>query len=64
MKIKTLWCNRILKCYVFPVVSTGMEAWTLTETLSKTITASEMLGFRHMLRVSCTDNAQYNEVLR
>lgn len=60
-KMRTVLCNmklniqlrtRVLKCYVFPILMYGIEAWTLTEDACKRLEAFEMWCYRRMLRVS------------
>ncbi|CAG9835438.1 unnamed protein product [Diabrotica balteata] len=55
---------RVLKCYVFPVLLYGMEAWTMTVTLTKKVEAFEMWSYRHILRISWTEHVTNEEVLR
>ena len=55
---------RLLKCYVFPVLLYGAEAWTMTEQLMKKLSAFEMWLYRRILRISWTDHITNEEVLR
>ncbi|XP_072402422.1 uncharacterized protein [Diabrotica undecimpunctata] len=55
---------RLLKCYVFPVLLYGMEAWTMTATLMKKVEAFEMWAYRRILRISWTEHVTNEEVLR
>ena len=54
---------RLLKCYVFPVLLYGAEAWTMIEQLIKKLSAFEMWLYRRILRISCTDHITNEEVL-
>lgn len=73
IKMKPLLCctdfsiplrKRILKCYIFPIVLYGTEAWTLTDKMCKRITAFEMWTYRRMLRISWIQKITNEEVLR
>lgn len=55
---------RLIKCYVFPVLLYGAEAWTLTEALMKRLEAFEMWVYRRILRISYTEHITNIEVLR
>ncbi|CAG9830569.1 unnamed protein product [Diabrotica balteata] len=33
---------RLVKCYIFPILLYGVEAWTLTKTLTRKLEAFEM----------------------
>lgn len=54
---------RLIKCYVFPVLLYGVEAWTLTGQLMKKLSAFEMWIYRRILRISWTDHITNNQVL-
>lgn len=43
---------RALRCYVFSILTYGVEAWTLTEAACKRLEAFEMWCYRRMLRIS------------
>lgn len=55
---------RLVKCYVFPVLLYGAEAWTLTEALMKKLEAFEMWVYRRILRISWTEHTTNQEVTR
>ncbi|KAI5732155.1 hypothetical protein M8J77_022354 [Diaphorina citri] len=54
---------RMIRCYVFPVLLYGMEAWTITETILKKVQAFEMWIYRRMLRISWKDKIRNTEVM-
>lgn len=73
MKIKKLLCSRdlnldlrtrMLKCYVFPVLLYGVEAWTLNVYCERKLEAFEMWTYRRMLRIPWTEHVTNVEVLR
>lgn len=73
IKMSHLLCNRNLKlstrcrlvrCYIFSVLLYGVEAWTLTQTLSKRLEAFEMWVYRRMMKISWTDRVSNNTVLQ
>jgi Reverse transcriptase (RNA-dependent DNA polymerase) len=55
---------RVVRCYVFPVLLYGAEAWTLTEASSKKLEAFEMWIYRRMLRISWVQHVTNRDVLR
>ena len=55
---------RMLKCYVFPVLLYGMEAWTLKKNDTDRLEAFEMWAYRRILRISWTSRTTNKEVLR
>lgn len=55
---------RMLRCYVFPVLLYGAEAWTLSPSLDKRIEAFEMYIYRRMLRISWMQRVTNVEVLK
>uniref|UniRef100_A0A8D9FJ87 Craniofacial development protein 2 n=1 Tax=Cacopsylla melanoneura TaxID=428564 RepID=A0A8D9FJ87_9HEMI len=55
---------RLLKTYVYSVMSYGCESWTLDETTSKRITSFENWCYRRMLKISWKDKVTNTEVLR
>ncbi|CAH2267750.1 jg15167 [Pararge aegeria aegeria] len=56
--------TRIARCYVFSVLLYGVEAWTLTETMSRKLEAFEMWVYRRMLKISWTDRVRNSTVLQ
>lgn len=72
-KMRPLLCNRnlsielrkrMVKCYVFPILLYGMEAWTLTEETMRRINAFELWLYRRILRIPWVDHITNDEVLR
>lgn len=59
MKIKT----RLLKCYIWSVLTYGCETWTLTPELEGNIEAAEMWFLRRMLKISYVDRITNKEVM-
>lgn len=55
--------NRIVKCYIYPVLLYGVESWTLSEAAEKRIEAFEMWVYRRILKIPWTDHVSNNEVL-
>jgi hypothetical protein len=55
---------KMLKCYVWPVLLYGMEAWTLKASSINKLEVFEMWCLRRMLRISWTDRVRNEEVLR
>ena len=60
MKWKNLLCNirlhietklRALKCYVWPILLYGVEAWTIKQTMIKKLKVTEMWFYRRMFKV-------------
>lgn len=60
MKLKI----RLLKCYIWSILTYGCEAWTLTPALVANIEAAEMWFLRRMLRISYVHRVTNTEVLR
>ena len=54
---------RVLKIIVFPTATYGYEAWTITKTDRKLITAFEMKCYRKILRIPWTDRVTNEKVL-
>jgi len=48
--------TRMLKCYVFPVLLYGVEAWTLNVYCEQKLEAFEMWTYLRMLRIPWTRN--------
>ena len=67
-----LYCNdlsldtkmRIVRCYIFPVLLYGVEAWTLTQAAEKKIEAFEMWIYRRILKISYVDHITNVEVMQ
>jgi hypothetical protein len=55
---------RLVKCYIFPILLYGVEAWTLTETLTRKLEAFEMWVYRRILRISWTEHVTNTEVIQ
>lgn len=55
---------RLAKCYIFPVLLYGMEAWTMMENLMKRVESFELWIYRRILRISWTEHITNEEVLR
>ena len=56
--------ERVLRCYVHPILMYGSEAWTMSKQVEKRITASEMWFIRRMLRVSWMAKKTNESVLK
>ena len=54
---------RLLKCYIWSIISYGCEAWTITKELERNLEAAEMWFLRRMLKVSYLDRITNEEVL-
>ena len=52
-----------MKCYVWSMALYGAETWTLRTTDQKRLESFEMLCWRRMEKISCTDHARNEEVL-
>ena len=70
--MRNLLCNRnlslrtrvrIVRCYVFPVLSYGHKGGTLIRALEKKLEAFEMWVYRRMLKISWTDRVRNTDVL-
>ena len=53
---------RLTKCYVWSTLLYGAETWTITEILTKRISAFEMWTYRQMLRISWEEHKSSEEV--
>ena len=60
MKLKI----RLLKCYVWSILTYGCEAWTITPDLEDNIKAAEMWFLRRIMKISYLDRVTNEEVLR
>lgn len=54
---------RMVRCYVFPVLLYGMEAWTLSDAMLKRLEAFEMWVYRRLLKISWVDRVRNTDVL-
>ncbi|MCH9665805.1 MAG: hypothetical protein K0U41_08180 [Gammaproteobacteria bacterium] len=55
---------RVLDCYVLSILLYGSECWTISPPMKQKLEAVEMWFYRRMLRISWTDHATNEEVLR
>lgn len=55
---------RLLKTYVFSILTYGCEAWTIHPEFGKKITSFELWCYRRMLKVSWVDKITNVEILR
>ena len=44
--------KRLLKCYIWSVLTYGCELWTISKVMEDKLAAAEMWFYRRMLRVS------------
>ena len=56
--------KRLLKCYIWSVLTYGCESWTINKTMQKHLKAAEMWFYRRILRISWTERMTNEEVLR
>ena len=70
VQLKNIWSStdrtlklKLLRACIFPVATYGCEAWTLTETAKKKITAFEMKCYRRILRVSWREKKSNKDIL-
>ena len=56
--------NRILQCYVIPILTYGSECWTISPNMERKLEAAEMWFHRRMLHISWKDHVTNDEVLR
>lgn len=54
---------RLLRCYIFPVVTYGSECWTLSPSLDKRVQAFEMYLYRRILKISWIEKIPNDVVL-
>ena len=54
----------MLNCYVYPVLTYGSEAWTLTAESIRTLERCEVWFLRRMLKISWKEKVHNEEVLR
>ena len=63
MDMKNVFCarkigiglrKRLLKCYIWSVLTYGSETWTISKIMEKKLEAVEMWFWRRMLRISWT----------
>lgn len=55
---------RMLRCYVFPTLLYGLEAWTLKQAQLDKLAAFELWCYRRILRISWTERVSNIEVTR
>lgn len=63
-KIKSDIKNRILECYVHPILMYGCECWTLSPESERRLNAAEMWFHRRIQKISWTQHVSNEEVLR
>ena len=56
--------KRVLSCYIEPILMYVCGAWTINNTIKKSIEATEMCFFRRILRMLWTDKQTNEEVLK
>ena len=56
--------KRVLSCYIEPILMYGCEAWTINNTIKKSIEATEMWFYRRILRIPWTAKQTNEEVLK
>ena len=56
--------NRILQCYVIPILTYDSECWTISPNMERKLEAAEMWFHRRMLHISWKDHVTNDEVLR
>ena len=54
---------RILRTYVWSILLYGCESWTITNSITKKLEATEMWFFRRILKISWTEKKSNQEVL-
>jgi hypothetical protein len=54
---------KIIRCLIWPVLTSGCEAWTLNKELRENIEAFEMQCYRRALRISYTEHVTNEAVL-
>ena len=52
------------KCYIWPTLSYGADAWTITKSLLSRLDAFEVWVYRRVLKISWTEKIANEEVLR
>ena len=55
--------QRVLDCYIVPVLMYGCGAWTFSKEIENRLRATEMWFLRRMVRISYVDNTRNEEVL-
>ena len=56
--------NRVLQCYVIPILTYGSECWTISPNMERKLEATEMWFHRRILHISWKDHVTNDEVLR
>ena len=55
--------QRLLQCYIYPVLLYGSECWTISSNMQKKLEATEMWFYRRILKVSYTEHMTNETVL-
>ena len=55
--------KRVLKCYVWSVLTYGSECWTISKNMATRIEAAEMWFLRRMLRIQRVEKLSNEKVL-
>ena len=55
--------NRILQCYVIPILPYGSECWSISPNMERKLEATEMWFHRRMLHISWKDHVTNDDVL-
>ena len=63
MSISMATRQRVLQCYVEPILMYGFEAWTISKPIQKKIEAVEMWFWRQMLKIPWTAKRTNAEVM-
>ena len=56
--------NRLLKCYIWSVLTYGCESWTLSKVMEKRLEDTEMWFYKKMLRIFWVQRVTNAEVLK
>ena len=56
--------KRVLSCYIKPILMYSCEAWTINNTIKKSIEATEMWFYRRILRIPGIAKQTNEEVLK
>ena len=72
VEMKSIFCakkigirikKRLMKCYIWSVLTYGCESWTISEAMEKRLEAAEMWLYRRMLAISWVRKVTNEEVL-
>ena len=55
--------KRLLKCYIWSVLTYGCESWTISNVMEEKFAAAEMWFYRRMLRVSWKEVVTNEDIL-